>query len=487
VAVLEAAVAEPARAVELGTLLVVAAYAFTGLVSPLLGPRLARLSLYASTGVALAAAAYATLRIAPLGGYVVGFDGAVVVDTFAVYMLSTAVIVFALAAVAARGVVDRWEAGEAFYAVAGLMALGIIMLGLSRVLYLVYIAWILAAVSSYVLIALYRDDWSAEAAMKYAVTGAVATIVLLLGVILYYTVAGSLAISDRLLVRDPLLVTPVVTLLAVAVGFKMGVVPFHGWLVDVYGNARPLVVAIASAAAKVLAALLIVRLIAPFAAATPEIVLWVASVLAVITMTYGNVGALLTVRDSPQKMLAYSSVAQAGYILAAVAALAKLPGVDNQAAIAGIAIHTSAYVLSKLAAFLALDAGCRYPGCSWEQLRGLAWSRPYAAAALTVAAANLAGAPLTLGFWGKLYIVLAAVSASKLLAAAAVANIAVSAFYYGYLIYQLFLPRRGGGEWQVSTRELAAAAAALLTIVLALAPQQGYGLAVYAYTPAAPP
>ena len=481
--------AAPVSAVEYGTLIVAAAYAFTGLAAPLLGARFTRLSLYAATIAALASAAYATLRIAPLGGYVVAFNGAIVVDTFAIYMLSTAVIVFALAALAARGVVDRWEAGEAFYAVAGLMALGVIMLGLSRVLYLVYIAWILAAVSSYVLIALYRDDISAEAALKYAVTGAVATIVLLLGVILYYTVAGSLVLGGGLVYRDPLLITPVVTLLAVAIGFKMGVVPFHGWLIDVYGNARPLVVALASAAAKVLAALLIVRVIAPFAASTPEIVLWVAAVLSAITMLYGNLGALLTVRDSPQKLLAYSSVAQAGYILAAVAALSKLPGVDNAAAVAGIAMHTSAYALSKLAAFLSLDTSCRYPGCSWEELRGLASRRPLAAAALTLAAANLAGVPLTLGFWGKLYIVLSAVSASPLLGALVAANIAVGVFYYGYLIYALFLggPREAGVRSErVDAREAAALAAALLTVVLALAPQQGYGLAVYAYNTAQP-
>lgn len=468
--------------VEAGTLAVIAAYTFTGLVSPLLGKRAARLSLYASSLLTLLAALYASLTLIPRGGYLIEFSGSMVVDTYTVYMLSTAALVFALAALASTGIVEYWEAGEAFFAVLGLMALGVIVLGLARALYLVYIAWILAAVSSYVLVALHRDRVSAEAAMKYAVTGAVATIMLLLDIILYTTVKGSLAVTPRMATTDPLLVTPVVALAIIAVGFKMGVVPFHGWLIDVYGNARPLVIAVASAAAKVIGALLIVKLVAPFAAAAPEVVLWSAGVLAALTMLYGNLGALLTVRDSPQKLMAYSSVAQAGYIVAGVAALAKLPGVDNAAALAGIALHTSGYAFSKLAGFLSLDRSCSYPGCGWGEVRGLAYRNPVAAAALVVAVGSLAGMPPTLGFWGKLYILRAAVTASPPLAALLAANFALAAFYYGYLIYAVFQPpARPVARQRAEIADIAALVAALLTLVLGLAPGQAYGLTVYAY------
>jgi len=469
--------------VELGTLAVLASYGFTGLVAPLFGPRAARFSLYVASIATLMAALYATLRVAPAGGYVTAFNGSIVVDTFTVYMLSTAALVFALAAAATGRIVEYWESGEAFYAVIGLMAMGVIVLGLSRALYLVYIAWILAAVSSYVLVALYRDSVSAEAAMKYAVAGAVATIILLLDIVLYSLAKGGLNVSPRVATADPLLLTPVVTLAIVAVGFKMGVVPFHGWLVDVYGNARPLVIAVASAAAKVIAALLTVKLVAPFAAAAPHVVLWSAGLLAALTMLYGNLGALLTVRDSPQKLLAYSSIAQAGYILAGVAALAKLPGVDNNAAVAGIALHTSGYALAKLAAFLGLEKGCSYPCRGWDRVRGLAVRNPAAAAAMLLALASLAGMPPTLGFWGKLYILQAAVSASTPLAALLAANFVLGAFYYGYMIYMLFQPPGRGPvlRERPGLLEAAALAAALLTLLLGLAPGQAYGLTVYAY------
>ena len=467
--------------IEAGTLAVIAAYGFTGLVAPLLGPRATRLSLYAAAAATLVSAIYATLYVAPRGGYVEGFSGAIVVDTFTVYMLSTAALVFALAAAATGRIVEYWESGEAFYAVVGLMAMGVIVLGLARALYLVYIAWILAAVSSYVLVALYRDAVSAEAAMKYAVTGAVATILLLLDIVLYSVVKGGLVVSTRLVVSDPLLLTPVVALALIAVGFKMGVVPFHGWLIDVYGNARPLVIAVASAAAKVIAVLLTVKLVAPFAAAAPDVVLWSAAVLAALTMLYGNLGALLTVRDSPQKLLAYSSVAQAGYILAGIAALSKLPGVDNAAAVAGIALHTSGYALSKLASYLGLERGCSYPCSGWSRLRGLAHRNPVAAAAMLLALSSLTGMPPTLGFWGKLYILIAAVSAAPWLAALLVANFALGAFYYGYMMYQLFQPPESRIRERPGLLEAAALAAALLTILLGLAPGQAYGLTIYAY------
>ncbi|BES81889.1 NADH-quinone oxidoreductase subunit N [Pyrodictium abyssi] len=470
------------RVVEYGFLAVIAGYAFTGLVAPLWGPRATRLSLYAATMVALAAALYASLAFTPAGGYVVAFDGAVVVDTYTVFLLSIAVVVFALAAIAASSVVDYWDSGEAFYAVTGFMALGVIVLGLSRILYLVYVAWILAAVSGYILIALRRGPVSAEASIKYAVTGAVATIILLLDLVLFYVVRGGAEIAPGVRLSDPLFITPVVALAIVAVGFKMGVVPFHGWVVDVYGNARPLAVAVASAAAKIIAALLIVKLVAPFTAAQPEIVLWTAGILAAITMFYGNIGALLTVRDSPQKTLAYSSIAQASYIVAGFAALAKLPGVDNHAALAGIALHTAGYAFAKLASFLVLDTACESEGkCTWNSLRGLAFRNPVAAAALIIALAALAGTPPTLGFWGKLYLLIAAVSASPVLAAIMVINFGLGIFYYGYTIYAVATGPRQSGE-KPTARDVAALAAAVSTVILGLAPWEAYGLTVYAYT-----
>ncbi|RUM47846.1 MAG: hypothetical protein DSY37_01385 [Hyperthermus sp.] len=466
---------------EASSLLVLAAYTVTGLIGPLFGTRTSRILLYASSILALLGILYASSLPSVLHGYATGFNGAVVVDTFTVYLLLVALVIFALTALAGRRTVDQWEASDAFYAVVGLMALGLIVLGFSRVLYLVYIAWILSAVSSYVLVALYRDSVSAEAALKYAVTGTAATIILLLAVILYYGVTASLTIGAAVSDASPLLVTPVVALALIAIGFKMGMVPFHGWAIDVYGNTRPLIVALVSAIAKILAALFIVKLIVSFAVATPTIVLWVAGVLAAITMLYGNLGALTTIRDSPQKLLAYSSVAQAGYIAAGFASLATLPGIDNKAAIAGIALHTAGYALSKFAGFLVLDSQCRYPNCGWDSMRGMAWRSPAAATALVLSVASLAGMPPTLGFWGKLYIVKAVSGASTGLALLLVVNFAIAAFYYGYLIYQLFArPRQQEGVRD--DRSDVAFVAALLTLILGFMPQQAYQLTVYGYS-----
>ncbi len=475
---------DPVTTVEAGIVVATLFYMFTSLVTPLLGSKIARLSLYVSALVSFVILAYLGYSTIAGVNYVKAFGGAILLDQFALYLLTIGMMVVGLGSLATGGVVDKWESGEAYYAVIGLLALGVLAAGLAGSLYIAYVAWILVAVSSYVLVALYKDDTSAEAAMKYAVMGSVATIVLLLAVQLYYGSTRSSSIGAQVLVSDKALLLPIIALIIVSIGFKMGVVPFHGWVVDVYGNIKPIVVSIISAMAKIFAVLLVVKLIIPYASAAPFVLLSVAATLSVFTMFLGNIGALTTIRDSPQKLLAYSSIAQAGYLLMGIAMLAKVPGVDNKAALAGIALHTAGYALSKLASFTVLDVYCEYPGCKWKPLRGLLWRDPVAASALVLALASLMGMPPTLGFWGKVYIVKAAVTANPLFAILLVVNFVIAAFYYGYLIYQLFQPFEGPEHHAAKPRIRARTAllAATLTLVLGLVPTIAYGLAVYGYT-----
>jgi NADH-quinone oxidoreductase subunit N len=410
-----------------------------------------------------------------------------VLDTFSLYLAIFGITVALLASIAAAGVVDAWDGGEAFYAVVGLIALGTVVLSVAKSLYTVYVAWILAAVSSYIIISLSKDRFSAEAATKYAVTGSVATILLLLVITLVHATMGRPAIEAIIAYGEPVLLALVVGLAVASIGFKMGVVPFHGWLVDAYGNARPLAVAVASASAKIIAVLLIARIVAPYATASPVAVLYVVGVLAAVTMVVGNVGALITVRDSPQKLMAYSSIAQAGYIVAGVAALAALPGADNRAAIAGIALNTAAYALSKFAGFVALDASCKPGECSWKRLRGLLYANPALGLAFVFAMASLAGAPPLLGFWGKLYLLLAVASVSKVLAAFMAGNIIIASFYYGYAIYAVLQKREEGIAKLEVTRgkEIAALIAGLLLVIVVFIyfPWNAYALHLFSYTP----
>ncbi len=468
---------------DIGFLASITAYSFTALVAPLLGAKATRLSLIVSTILSIIIVSFSVLEI-PSNGYLELLNGLMSTDTFSLSLLLVLLIVVGLASIAASGYADYWDAGEAFYAVIGLIALGVIVLALANSIYTVYVAWILAAISSYILVALYRDRVSAEASMKYAVSGSVATILLLLSMALLYISRRTAEIGPILEVVDTPIALSTVVLVVVAIGFKMGIVPFHGWLIDVYGNARPILVSVASASAKIIVALLVVRLIAPYASYTPQVVFYAIAVLAAITMTYGNIGALLTVKDSPQKLLAYSSIAQAGYIVAGFALLARIPGADNKAAIAGIALHTIAYAFSKLAGFLALESIGYREGEGWARVKGMYKHKPIAALAFFIALASLAGMPPLLGFWGKLYLLIAVVSASNILALIMAINMAIGAFYYGYSIYMAFQEPEKPPLETKPTIELSALISAILLIlaVFIVPPWSAYNLVVYTYT-----
>ena len=467
-----------------GLIIATVAYGFTALVAPLMGKRTVKASFYASSLLVLFTLLYIGYKMGPVP-YVTVLKGSAVYDKYSLFLVIVSVMVFLLAGLGAHSVTEEWDAGDAFYAILALIVLGLISIGFARVIYLAYVAWIMAAVAAYILIALRKNGISAETAMKYGTTGSVATILLLFGIILYYIVHGDVYMTSGLVQTDPLYTVPVVALIIIAVGFKMGVVPFHAWAIDVYGNSRPITVAAASALAKLVAALLIVKLITPFALRAPASLFWIAAILALLTMFYGNLGGILTVRDSPQKTLAYSSVAQAGYIVVGFATLAALAGINREAALAGIALHTTTYAFSKLAGFQVLDATCEDGPCTWNRLRGLAHRSPVAAAALAIALMNLMGLPFTLGFWSKLYLLIAATSASAWLAFLMLLNFAIAAYYYGYMLYQLVQPPTDETPAIKSDyRVYAALIAVLITIALAIQPWKLYGIPLYAYTPA---
>jgi NADH:ubiquinone oxidoreductase subunit 2 (subunit N) len=467
---------------ETGLLISIASYGFSALAAPLFGKRFVKAAFYASSLLTL----FTLLYIAAAMGsepYVTVFSGAVVFDKYSLFLVTMAVTVFLLAGLGAHSVTESWDAGDAFYAVLSLIALGLVAIGFARTVYLAYTAWIMAAVSAYILIAMRKNGISAETAIKYGITGSVATILLLLGVALYYIVHGDVYMAPGLLQTETIFTVPVVALAIIAAGFKMGVVPFHAWAVDVYGNARPVAVAAAAALAKLIVALLVIKLLTPFAQGAPHTLFWVAALLAILTMFYGNLGGAAAVKDSPQKALAYSSVGQAGYIVVGFATLASLAGINTKAALAGIALHTVAYAFSKLASFQVLDAACGDEPCKWERLRGLAHRSPAAAIAMTIALMNLMGLPFTLGFWSKLYLLVAAASASAWLAFLMLLNFAIAAYYYGYMLYQLVQkPSQETPAIRDDYRVYAALIAALITIALAVQPWKIYGIPLYGYT-----
>ncbi len=449
-------------------LLIIGSLGFAGLVAPLAGRGWGRLL----SGIGIGVALIATLGLlTKVSGQAVFFKGIVLADSFSILVLLGITAALLIVLIGAVDPTRSWGAVEGLYAVTAVMILGVYAIGFASNLVTVYAAWILAAAASYIIVALRKDWVSAEAATKYALMGGVASSLLVLGIGYLYATTHSIGIAKTHLVyTDPLFVAALTVILATSIGYKMGVVPFQGWLPDVYGNARPLLVAIVAPTAKALAVLILLRLFVPVLGSNNTVALGsyvsLLLVLAVLTMTYGNLaGVSAAVRGRPQHVLAYSSIAQAGYLLVGIAALAGLPGLNREYAVMGLLLHTIGYVFSKAAVFTGIDVA---KTSDRVELEGLVHRDPYSAAGIALGLMSLMGMPPFLGFWGKLYIVLAIAAYSPLIAVIMAVNFAIAAFYYAKLIYPLFV--EGERREAYDSRSIASLANGLLALLLGLIP-----------------
>lgn len=426
-------------------------------------------------GVLLYTAAAALTFTKTIGGSPVTlYEGLVVHDTFTAFMAFIAGITGIISLLAVGGQASKWPSHPAFYSLLPIILYGVYMIAGSANAVMVLSVWLLVSVASYVVIALPGDPASRAAAVRYILMGAVATLFLAFWVAVHATTAGAALqaaggsdIFDFGSYPKSGLGGLAVTLFLAAIGFKLGVVPFHWWLPNVYGRADGRAVSVVAAVAKVGFIAVAARLI--YYAASPadaEALAATLAVLAVVTMTYGNIAAL-TSRDL-QAILAYSSIAHIGYILTALAAVAYLRGVAGataaQAALAAVAIHSLAYTLSKAPLFSALGAE---PAPRLRGLRGILRTSPATAVSVAVLLLSLLGVPPLLGFWGKLYMFMAAIKYSIPLVAIALVNSGISAVYYVLAIRELAAPAERA-EAPPPSVKATLAVGALLSLALGL-------------------
>lgn len=285
-------------------------------------------------------------------------------------------------------------------AVSGLVvwsALGMLLLAGARDWLVLAIGLEMASLCLYALVAARLDDPNGtEAALKYFLPGAMALAVLLFGIALVYAGSGRLDIAASLSAGGPIVVAGL-GLILVGLGFKLSLAPVHLWTPDVYQGAPAPMAAFLSTGSKAATAVALIRLAG---AATPEAreLLWPAlAVTAGLTMAVGNIGALC--QRSLKRLLAYSSIAQMGYVVLAVLAVAQG---GQRAALFYLAV----YVLLDLGAFGALGtlSGLDADRDAVTAYRGLGYRFPWRAGALAVSLAGLAGLPPTAGFIGKFVI-----------------------------------------------------------------------------------
>ena len=346
---------------------------------------------------------------------------------------------------------------------------GLQLLAGSRDLIAIFIALELTSISQYILVGFHKDRWGSEAGLKYLVTGAIASAVLLYGMALLLGLAGSTNLAEIAAYiaeqgggNQAALLLAAVFLIA-GFGFKAAVAPFQMWVPDAYTGAPTPVAAYLSVASKAAAFAVLIRVF--FEALGDDLLAehWktVFAVLAVLSMVVGNVFALR--QDNIKRMLAYSSVAQAGTLLIGLAAISadrsELLGAS------GILFYLAGYTVTNLAAFAVIIVVANHRRSYLiADYAGLGRRSPWLAGVLAFALLSLIGLPPTAIFFGKIYLFETAVqSGLAWLAVVGAVNTVVSAAYYLRPIKAMFIDQPADG----AEEEPEAAGAAVSPAVLA--------------------
>ncbi len=325
-----------------------------------------------------------------------------------------------------------------YYLLILLATLGMMLMAAGNELIIVFLGLELMSLSLYVLAGYFRESpASSEAGMKYLLLGAFASAFFLYGIALIYGGAGTTnvpAIAEAITApnKSPLLLAGMF-LLIVGFGFKVAIVPFHQWAPDVYEGAPTTVAAFISAGPKAAGFAAFLRI---FMEALPSLqVEWsgVVIVLAMLTMTVGNVIAIA--QTSIKRMLAYSSIAHAGYVLIGLAAA-------NNDGISSAMLYLLVYCVMNIGAFGAVILAKTEDGESLmiSDYAGLGLRKPLLAMFMTIMLLSLAGFPPTAGFVGKFYVFKSAVQAGHIwLVIVGAINTAISAFYYLRVVVTMYM------------------------------------------------
>ncbi|MBI3743836.1 MAG: NADH-quinone oxidoreductase subunit N, partial [Chloroflexi bacterium] len=368
------------------------------------------------------------------------------VDNFALFFQYLFIAVAAAVIIASQDTVSRFRGfvGE-YYGLILFSTSGLMLLASTRELITIYLSLELSTLSAIALVAFFKDGRSTESAIKYLILSAVSSAVMLYGMALVLGVTGSTELGEigrqlpvTSLSRNPALLLGVVFIIA-GFGFKISSFPFQMWVPDVYQGAPTPVTAFLAVASKAAGFAVVLRV---FYTAFNDISLdWsmLFAILAIISMSLGNLVAMF--QSNLKRLLAYSAIAHAGYIMIGLAAVAtRVPGGDNVGP-QSVLFYLGGYAFTNLAAFFVVNAIANRIGKEEiDDLAGLGRRSPWMAAILAIALASLTGLPPTVGFWAKLYLFNAAIKADLVwLAVAGAINGAISAYYYLRIIKVMYM------------------------------------------------
>jgi NADH-quinone oxidoreductase subunit N len=420
-------------------IIVTAVAMFVLIVDAVLDRRRAATALPIITIAGLAVALASVFNDVPAGQY---FRGFVNIDAFTTFFRAVFIVlaIFA-AAVSPAYLARRMVPPGEYYAIIGFSTVGAMTIALSADLITLFIGLETMTIPIYVLAGIQRSDrFANEAALKYFLLGAFSSALLLYGFAWLYgvaratdfvTIAGVL--TSQGIANGATIVA--LALITVGLGFKAAIVPFHQWTPDAYDGAPTPATAFMSVGPKAAAFAAILRVL--IGALGPLSVDWSAmlAVLAALTMTGGNIVALA--QTNTKRMLAYSSIAHTGYILAAVAAASAGPSAG-----AAVLFYVFAYGVMNLGAFaclLYMDLeGTR--GATLDELNGFARRQPLGALAFAVFLISLTGIPPTIGFVAKFVVIQPVLDAGMAWLAVVIAlNAVLAAFYYLRVVVHMYM------------------------------------------------
>ncbi len=424
----------------------------TGLIVLLIGvfmsPQAKNVLGYLATLGVLAAL---VLTIQNFGTATTMFFGTLSIDALSQFFKLVFLAVSLIVSLASIKYNENSDHTEEFYALVLFATFGMMVVASANDLVLLFCAFELASLATFALAGFEkRNVRSLEGAMKYFIIGAISSALMLFGISYVYGATGTTSIpmiaeNATLLAENPIGLVAVVLLIA-GFGFKMALVPFHMWAPDAYQGSPSVVSSLLAAGSKKMGFVAAFRVfIVALAALQPD---WhfAFTLLAVVTMTFGNVVAVS--QTSVKRMLAYSSIAQAGYIAMAFVVMTPM-------ALTGGIFYTLAHAFMKAGAFIAAGAVVWMVSSQktgnldipdhLDSFRGLGKRMPLAALCMTVFVFALAGIPPTAGFMAKLVLFSSTIQAGMTwLAVIAILNSALSLFYYARLVrYMYFLPPEG--------------------------------------------
>ena len=387
---------------------------------------------------ACAASFYQVSLVRAIGGPLFAFSNTIQVDRFALFfqILITAIAVMTLLSSLDFFAGDASHAGE-YYALICFAAVGMLLMCASPELLVIFVGLEISSISTYIMAGFRKTQAAAgESSIKYFLLGSFATAFFLYGIALTFGATGStnlrVVATGLAGTTSPVLAILAIAMIVIGLGFKVSAAPFHVWTPDVYQGAPPPVVGLMSTAPKAAAFAVLLRILFggyPLYEAKWSILLWG---IAALSMTIGNLGALLQ-RDV-KRMLAYSSIAHAGYLLVAFTAL-------PQDGVPAAAFYTAAYAAMNVGAFvvITLVSGYRERLRTGEDYTGLALQHPALAASFSFFLLSMIGIPFTGGFFGKFYVFNGAIHNGHVwLAVIGLLNSGVACFYYLRLIVRLY-------------------------------------------------